>query len=214
MQEMFPESLRQMRVFVALACLAEASHGRRVSSYTVEERRAPHSLEALLLSVMPFQNAFSSPASTPQKVDSASTLVKLPGFATEIKKAIEDLYAKREEWNRKINSEEADRIKVQEHISALTARLQELDESLEQSTWRRNEYDKTIDVTEAAYKQIVKSSHDLVNMLKREKMNLSSKKNAPRQDAPSRTESVASKLESVLPFAVPSQGQKVQEKVR
>jgi len=85
------------------------------------------------------------------------------------------------------------KIEINEKLVALTARLQAIDERLEQKTWQRDEYVKTIEETEEAYMKIVKSSQELLTVLKREKVSLSVKKkdtgdeaSAPkREDTPS-----------------------------
>lgn len=79
---------------------------------------------------------------------------------------------KREELNRQILSEEEDKAKVQKELAILTDRLQRLNESLVRKTQARNEYDRTIQETEAAYMKILESSQTLLHVLKRETVNL------------------------------------------
>ena len=60
----------------------------------------------------------------------------------------------------------------------MTDRLQKLNESLTRKQQARNEYDKTIQETEAAYMKILESSQTLLHVLKRESVNLSRKRQA------------------------------------
>lgn len=192
-----------MRPIVALACLASTCHARRLQSFDVDEERLPDSLASFLLSFDPIVSSrarsaqvtmqvpnfpprqpspHSVSASAPARVAKApSQLSELHGYNTELVNSIEDLHAKREEWDRQIaaDNEEKERIKTQ--ISALNANLEEIDASLLQKSWQRNEYDRTIKEADLAYSTILKSSQDLVQFLKRESVSLSSKKTAPNE---------------------------------
>lgn len=55
-------------------------------------------------------------------------------------------------------------------------RLSKINESLARKVQARNEYDKTIQETEAAYMKILESSQTLLHVLKRETVNLTKKK--------------------------------------
>jgi Sjoegren syndrome nuclear autoantigen 1 len=100
----------------------------------------------------------------------------LQNYNNELVKCIEDLREKREELNRQIMKEEEDKGKIQKELSLLTDRLQKINESLVRKTQARNEYDKTIQETEAAYMKILESSQTLLHVLKRETVNLTKKK--------------------------------------
>merc|ERR1719163_522850 len=102
----------------------------------------------------------------------------LQNYNNELVKCIEDLREKREEVNRQIMQEEEEKAKIQKDLSILTDRLQKLTESLMRKTQARNEYDKTIQETEAAYMKILESSATLLHVLKRESVNLTKKKQA------------------------------------
>jgi dsDNA-binding SOS-regulon protein len=54
--------------------------------------------------------------------------------------------------------------------------LSKINESLARKVQARNEYDKTIQETEAAYMKILESSQTLLHVLKRETVNLTKKK--------------------------------------
>ena len=64
----------------------------------------------------------------------------------------------------------------QQELSALTDQLSVLNTNLQRKIQARNEYDKTIQETEAAYMKILESSQTLLHVLKRETVNLSKKK--------------------------------------
>eukprot|EP00591_Stephanopyxis_turris_P004826 CAMPEP_0195507164 /NCGR_PEP_ID=MMETSP0794_2-20130614/678_1 /TAXON_ID=515487 /ORGANISM="Stephanopyxis turris, Strain CCMP 815" /LENGTH=113 /DNA_ID=CAMNT_0040633757 /DNA_START=65 /DNA_END=406 /DNA_ORIENTATION=- len=100
----------------------------------------------------------------------------LQNYNNELVKCIDDLREKREEVNRQILSSEEEKAKIQKDLSILTERLQKINENLVRKTQARNEYDKTIQETEAAYMKILESSQTLLHVLKRESINLSKKK--------------------------------------
>ena len=100
----------------------------------------------------------------------------LQNYNNELVKCIEDLREKREEINRQILKEEEDKAKIQRDLSVLTDRLSAMNESLARKIQARNEYDNTIQETEAAYMKILESSQTLLQVLKRETVNLTKKK--------------------------------------
>ena len=99
------------------------------------------------------------------------------GRLTETPNAgIEDLREKREAVNTAILKEEEEKAKIQKDLSILTDRLSKINEALARRVMARNEYDKTIQETEAAYMKILESSQTLLHVLKRETVNLTKKK--------------------------------------
>ena len=100
----------------------------------------------------------------------------LQNYNNELVKCIEDLREKREEVNRAILKEEEEKAKIQKDLSILTDRLSKINESLARRVQARNEYDKTIQETEAAYMKILESSQTLLHVLKRETVNLTKSK--------------------------------------
>lgn len=100
----------------------------------------------------------------------------LQNYNNELVKCIEDLREKREEINRQILKEEEEKAKIQRDLSVLTDRLSGINESLARKIQARNEYDRTIQETEAAYMKILESSQTLLQVLKRETVNLTKKK--------------------------------------
>mmetsp|Transcript_17345 Transcript_17345/g.53095 ORF Transcript_17345/g.53095 Transcript_17345/m.53095 type:complete len:110 (-) Transcript_17345:870-1199(-) len=100
----------------------------------------------------------------------------LQNYNNELVKCIEDLREKREEVNRQILKDEEDKAKIQKDLSILTDRLSRINESLSRRIQARNEYDRTIQETEAAYMKILESSQTLLHVLKRETVNLTKKR--------------------------------------
>lgn len=106
----------------------------------------------------------------------ASQGASLQNYNNELVKCIEDLREKREEINRQILKEEEEKAKIQRDLSILTDRLSTINEQLARKIQARNEYDRTIQETEAAYMKILESSQTLLQVLKRETVNLVKKK--------------------------------------
>ena len=70
---------------------------------------------------------------------------------------IEDLCTKRDELQKQILNEEEEKAKIQNDIRILSERLAKINESLAKKIASRNEYDKTIAETEAAYMKVGKN---------------------------------------------------------
>merc|ERR1712182_106437 len=85
--------------------------------------------------------------------------------------------------NREIAREEDDKNKIQNDLKILTERLSRINDSLARKVAARNEYDQTIQETEAAYLKILESSQTLLHVLKRESANLQKKSQASRNSA-------------------------------
>ncbi len=100
----------------------------------------------------------------------------LQNYNNELVKCIEDLREKREEINRQLLKEEEEKAKIQRDLSVLTERLSRINEQLARKVQARNEYDRTIQETEAAYMKILESSQTLLQVLKRETVHLVKKK--------------------------------------
>jgi|EP01033_Poteriospumella_lacustris_P004922 Sjoegren syndrome nuclear autoantigen 1 len=106
----------------------------------------------------------------------ASQGASLQNYNNELVKCIEDLRDRRETINREILNDEAAKSKIQQDLALLTKRLAEINEDLAKKITTRNEYDRTIQETEAAYMKILESSQTLLQVLKRETNNLGKKK--------------------------------------
>ncbi|KAF1325136.1 hypothetical protein FI667_g9494, partial [Globisporangium splendens] len=114
----------------------------------------------------------------------------LQSYNNELVKCIEDLREKREEVNRAMLKEEKEKAKIQNVLHAaaiyvydLTGRLSKINEALARKTQARNEYDRTIQETEAAYMRILESSQTLLHVLKRETVQLTKKKQTSSWEA-------------------------------
>nr|XP_054973313.1 microtubule nucleation factor SSNA1 [Pan paniscus] len=93
---------------------------------------------------------------------------------------IEELCQKREELCRQIQEEEDEKQRLQNEVRQLTEKLARVNENLARKIASRNEFDRTIAETEAAYLKILESSQTLLSVLKREAGNLT-KATAPDQ---------------------------------
>ena len=100
----------------------------------------------------------------------------LQNYNQELVKCIEDLREKREGINREILRDEEEKAKIQKELSRLTERLSVINEELQRKMAARNEFDQTIQETEAAYMKILESSQTLLHVLKRESTNLTKKR--------------------------------------
>jgi len=86
------------------------------------------------------------------------------------------LKEKREEVNRQILKDEEEKAKIQHDLRILTEKLSSINTSLTKKLAAREEYDKTIKETEAAYMKILESSQTLLHVLKKESVSLTKKK--------------------------------------
>lgn len=102
----------------------------------------------------------------------------LQNHNNELVKCIEDLKEKREQILKQIQDEENEKQKIQQELAALTQRLSRINESLARKMDAKNEYDKVILETEAAYLKILESSQTLLTVLKRESVNIQKKRQA------------------------------------
>ena len=68
---------------------------------------------------------------------------------------IEDLCAKRDELHKVILEEEEEKRKIQNDVRILTESLAKINQSLSNKVASRNEFDKTIAETEAAYMKVL-----------------------------------------------------------
>ncbi|XP_077779018.1 microtubule nucleation factor SSNA1-like [Podarcis muralis] len=96
----------------------------------------------------------------------------LQSYNNELVKCIEDLSLKRDELSKQIRQEEEEKSKLQNDIRVLTDKLSRVNESLARKMASRNEFDRTIAETEAAYMKILESSQTLLNVLRKEAGNL------------------------------------------
>ncbi|CAG9465580.1 unnamed protein product [Pedinophyceae sp. YPF-701] len=102
----------------------------------------------------------------------------LQNHNNELVRCIEDLREKRGEIDRQVREDEQEKGKIQNDIQVLSRRLAQLNEALARKVASRNEYDKVIAETEAAYMKILESSQTLLTVLKRETVNMTKSKQA------------------------------------
>ena len=79
-----------------------------------------------------------------------------------------------------LKDEEMEKAKIQNDLTVLTKRLSAVNDSIARKIASRNEYDKTIGETEAAYTKILESSATLLTVLKRESVQIQKKTQASR----------------------------------
>jgi Sjoegren syndrome nuclear autoantigen 1 len=89
---------------------------------------------------------------------------------------LETIKENREEVQTEIDAEESEKKQIEETMRQLSARLQEINESLSKKYNTRNEFDKTIAETENAFMKILESSQTLLHVLKKEGASLNKKK--------------------------------------
>ena len=83
-------------------------------------------------------------------------------FLSHVIVGIEDLCTKRDELQKQIINEEEEKSKIQNDIRILSERLAKINESLAKKIASRNEYDKTISETEAAYMKVMHQSFEIL----------------------------------------------------
>ncbi|KAM8796670.1 microtubule nucleation factor SSNA1 [Eudromia elegans] len=97
----------------------------------------------------------------------------LEGLVKELGAGMEELRGRRDELARLIQGEEEERSRLQGQIWALTEKLARTNESLARKVAARNDFERTIAETEAAYSKILESSQTLLSVLKGETGNTS-----------------------------------------
>ena len=78
----------------------------------------------------------------------------LQNYNNDLVACLQELRQKREAVNKEIISEEREKSRVQKQLAELTEQLQRLNMSIGKKTQSRNDYDKTIQETEAAYMKV------------------------------------------------------------
>ncbi|KAG5345865.1 SSNA1 protein, partial [Acromyrmex heyeri] len=87
-------------------------------------------------------------------------------------KGLEEMKVRRFELQAQIESQEEEKNNLQREIEKMSCKLTQLNDSLTKRITIRNEYDRTIADTEAAYVKILESSQLLLNMIKKEAVSL------------------------------------------
>lgn len=101
-------------------------------------------------------------------MDSQHASVKMHDANDELVAIIEQLRAAREELNAQILAETQEKEQLQRDLALLADELNIINGSLVNGTQTRNDYDRTIQETEAAYMKILESTQTLTHVLKRE----------------------------------------------
>lgn len=104
----------------------------------------------------------------------------MQNYNNQLVSCLEELKEQRDELNRQISREEEEKSLIQRELAALSEKLLRVDgkfysDSLKRKLQARNEYDRTIQETEAAYLKILESSQTLLQVLKREGLSLAKK---------------------------------------
>ena len=78
----------------------------------------------------------------------------LQNYNNELVKCLQDLKSKRDTVHKEMINEEREKSRVQKQLAELTEQLHRLNELIAIKSQTRNEYDKTIQETEAAYMKV------------------------------------------------------------
>ncbi|EUB64803.1 Sjoegren syndrome nuclear autoantigen 1 -like protein [Echinococcus granulosus] len=92
----------------------------------------------------------------------------LQNYNNELVKCFEDLCKRREDIQRQIHVDETEKAKLQRELNQITEKLNRVNDSLQKKLVLRNELDRTIAESEAAYMKILESSQTLLCVLKKE----------------------------------------------
>merc|ERR1711990_871081 len=100
--------------------------------------------------------------------DMGDATATLDSYNSELNKCIEELEAKKRNTAQAIDEEMVRKSTVQNKLRDLTEDLSRINDSLGRKVSARNEYDTTIQETEAAYLKILESSQTLDHVMKRQ----------------------------------------------
>jgi len=101
-------------------------------------------------------------------VDMGDAEPTLNGYNQELSKCIDELEQKKKSIQIEIDNEQQKKTDVQGQLRDLTEKLSRINDSLGRKVSARNEYDTTIQETEAAYLKILESSQTLDHVMKRQ----------------------------------------------
>ncbi|XP_011691025.1 PREDICTED: Sjoegren syndrome nuclear autoantigen 1 homolog isoform X1 [Wasmannia auropunctata] len=96
----------------------------------------------------------------------------LQTYNQELVKCLEEMKLRRSELQAQIESQDEEKNNLHREIEKMSCKLTQLNDSLAKRIAVRNEYDRTIADTEAAYVKILESSQLLLNMIKKEAVSL------------------------------------------
>ena len=96
----------------------------------------------------------------------------LQNYNNELVKCLEELCERRQRLEREIEKDRREKAVLDSQLSQLTAKINALDASLTKKLDTKAEYDKTIRESESAYMKILESSQVLLNVVKKDSMQL------------------------------------------
>lgn len=102
----------------------------------------------------------------------------LQNYNNELVKCLDELCERRQKLQREIDREEKERQTLDEQIASLQSRRDKVDANLRAKIQTRTEYDRTIKESEQAYMKILESSQVLLNVVKRDAVNLQKSESA------------------------------------
>lgn len=89
----------------------------------------------------------------------------LQNYNNDLVSCLQELRQKREIVSKEIISEEREKSRIQKQLAELTEQLQRLNMSISKKTQSRNDYDKTIQETEAAYMKVKGISYIFIYLI-------------------------------------------------
>jgi len=92
----------------------------------------------------------------------------LQKFNQELVKCIEEIKIKRAELMTEIERDEKVKTELEKELANIEARLKAINSSLEKKYTLKQQYDRTVTSSEAAYMKILESSQALLDMVRRE----------------------------------------------
>ncbi|XP_019363778.1 PREDICTED: Sjoegren syndrome nuclear autoantigen 1 homolog [Gavialis gangeticus] len=103
----------------------------------------------------------------------AQQAAALQGCNNEVVRCLEDLRLRRDELARQIRRDEEERERLRRDVRALGERLERVSDSLARKAEARDDLDKILAETDAAYVKILNSFRALLSVLKQEAGGLS-----------------------------------------
>ncbi|XP_032830921.1 microtubule nucleation factor SSNA1 [Petromyzon marinus] len=92
----------------------------------------------------------------------------LQNYNNELVKCLEELCARRDVAAREVAEAEREKTELERELRSISERLARTNETLAARTHTRNQYERTIAQTQAAYTKILESSQTLLTVLKQE----------------------------------------------
>eukprot|EP00948_MAST-09A_sp_MAST-9A-sp1_P000362 g362.t1 len=99
---------------------------------------------------------------------------ELATYAKSLEQSMDDLRARKQDLETRIQVEEQLRARTQQDISRLRDRVNLINASLSKKNARKKQYDELHEETSAVYDEIYQTSNKLLQMVQKRKMQLSS----------------------------------------